>query len=491
MKKLALILPSLFVIPMSQAQQTNTQPNVVLIMCDDLGWGDVGFNGNEVIQTPNLDGMASRGMKFNRFYTGCSVSSPTRASVLTGRNPYRMGVFDANAGILREEEVTISELLQGEGYATGHFGKWHLGSLTHTQTDANRGREGNVAEYNPPSGHGYDDAFVAESKVPTWDPMKKPLNANTTGWNALGEDEPFVHYGTHYWDIDGNVVSDNLDGDNSRVIMDRVLPFIERSLQSEKPFLAVVWFHTPHKPCVAGEQYAQMYEGYNEDFRNYAGCITAMDDQVGRLQQFLEQQGVDDNTMIWFCSDNGPEECSENGGGVTGGFRERKRSLHEGGVRVPAFVVWGDRIAQGGETDFPAITSDYLPSIMSAIGISSSKAPYLLDGVDLMDVVRGNEMMRNKPMVTCYGNRTSYTDDRYKIIFKGEVMECYDLIEDPFEKTPLKEIPQLNEKLDYLQATLESYQKSFEGAEYGTASCEKLPQKWNAKQTRDYQKYKN
>ena len=121
------------------------QPNIIFIMADDLGWGDVGFNGNKIIKTPHLDQLANDGIIFDRFYAGCALSSPTRANVLTGRNPFRTGVFTANEGILRPEEITLPELLQQQGYMTGHFGKWHLGTLTYKEKDANRGRAGNTA----------------------------------------------------------------------------------------------------------------------------------------------------------------------------------------------------------------------------------------------------------------------------------------------------------------------------------------------------------
>ncbi|PWE00631.1 sulfatase family protein [Marinilabilia rubra] len=136
------------------------KPNIILLMAGDLGWGDVGFNGNPIIKTPNLDKMAQEGIQFNRFYVASAVCSPTRASVLTGRDPFRMGVFCANTGILRPEEITLPELLKVEGYVSGHFGKWHLGTLTHTQKDANRARPGNLRDYCPPAMHGYDEAFV-------------------------------------------------------------------------------------------------------------------------------------------------------------------------------------------------------------------------------------------------------------------------------------------------------------------------------------------
>ncbi|MFR9619607.1 MAG: sulfatase-like hydrolase/transferase [Rikenellaceae bacterium] len=452
------------------------QPNVILVMCDDLGWGDVGFNGNTIIQTPHIDNMASNGVIFNRFYTACAVSSPTRASVLTGRNPYRMGVFNANVGILRPEEITIPELLKEEGYATGHFGKWHLGTLTASERDANRGKVGNERELNLPRDHGYDAAFVTESKVPTWDPMITPVNNKSkNGWNAIAEGEASKPYGTHYWDIDGNKVSDNLEGDDSRVIMDRVLPFIKQSSDANTPFLSVVWFHTPHKPCVAGAEYAKMYSEYSEDFMNYAGCITAMDDQMGRLLAFLEENDLADDTIIFFCSDNGPE----NGEGVTGGFRERKRSLYEGGVRVPSFVYWGKNIKKPLRTDYPTVTCDYLPTIASLVGVDPAKCEYELDGIDITRVIQGKEKgERNTPIVLAYNGQVAYYGDTYKLYTKWDKHEFYNIVEDPYEKNPLTVCPDGDAKSQCMYSIFERYRLSFEGEEYGQASFNKLQQSW-------------
>ncbi len=456
------------------------QPNVILVMCDDLGWGDVGFNGNETIKTPNIDRMAQEGVTFERFYSASAVSSPTRASVLTGRNPMRTGVFNANVGILRPEEITIPELLSDAGYATGHFGKWHLGTLTTAMKDANRGRKGNLKEYNPPALHGYDVAFVTESKVPTWDPMKKPVGKTSGGgWNALAEGDESLPYGTSYWDIEGKRVNENLEGDDSRVVMDRVLPFIKENHEAGKPSLSVVWFHTPHKPCVAGPEYFAMYQGTN-DFRNYAGCITAMDVQMGRLRQFLEDEKMLDNTIIWFCSDNGPERCSKNGGGVTGGFKARKRSLHEGGVRVPAFA-FGGGVAAGIRSDFPASTCDYLPTIVELAGVSKSQCKNELDGVSLAKLVmKGERGVRKAPIVACYAGQVSYSDEKCKIyLSKGGVLEYYDIVNDPYEKSP-RELTKSEMKLyKAMIDRLKRYRYSFECGEYGTQSFDKMGQSWD------------
>ncbi|MFI3305934.1 MAG: sulfatase-like hydrolase/transferase [Rikenellaceae bacterium] len=455
-----------------------TKPNIILVMCDDLGWGDVGFNGNETIKTPNIDKMAGEGVIFDRFYSACAVSSPTRASVLTGRNPYRMGVFTANEGILRCEETTIPEILQQEGYATGHFGKWHLGTLTKSEKDANRGRIDNTKEFNPPALHGYDEAFVTESKVPTWDPMIMPAAKHTTtGWNALKEGEASKPYGTAYWDIDGNKVTDNLEGDDSRIVMDRVIPFLAKNSAEGRPSLSVVWFHAPHKPCVAGKEYYDMYEGYSDDFRNYAGCVTAMDDQMGRLRSYLESEGLMENTIIWFCSDNGPEKCKPNGGGVTGGYRARKRSLYEGGVRVPAFA-FGASAKGGVRTSFPTVTCDYLPTIVSSLGIKKSATAYELDGVDLTAVIQGKMTQRKEGITLTYKGQISYSEGDYKIYKKEGVEECYNIVDDPYEKNPMAVTPSQSKMLRAMESRIEAYRKSFEGEEYGRKSYDMLGQIW-------------
>ena len=148
-------------------EQVTHQPNIILCMADDQGWGDVGYNGHPVLQTPHLDQMARDGMRFDRFYAAAPVCSPTRASVVTGRHPMRMGIPWANTGKLPDQEHTIAEILQQQGYRTGHFGKWHLGTLSLTVKDGNRGGTGEQY-YAPPWLHGFDTCFSTESKVPTY-----------------------------------------------------------------------------------------------------------------------------------------------------------------------------------------------------------------------------------------------------------------------------------------------------------------------------------
>jgi len=425
------------------------KPNIILCMADDLGWGDPGFNGNSIIRTANLDAMARAGMRFTRFYSAAPVCSPTRGSCLTGRHPYRYGVFFANVGHMLEEEITLAEALKMQGYITGHFGKWHLGTLTTTEKDSNRGGPRGAKHYSPPTDNGFDVCFSTEAKVPTWNPMKEP--------------ETNQPYGTSYWREDGTKATNNLDGDDSRVIMDRVIPFIRNAVDEGKPFLAVVWFHAPHGPVVAGPKYRKMYSQYSEDEQHYYGCITAMDEQMGRLRDWLRELGIADNTMLWFCSDNGPEGRDGKKGryrGSAGPFRGRKRSLFEGGVRVPGLLEWPAHIKDGQVTDNLCCTSDYFPTVLDVLGFRIKRQPEPIDGVSLMPLIDGKMAKRPVPIGFESDKQVSLTDNRYKIYSKdnGKTYMLFDLIDDPGESRDLAaEKPQI---LQSMKATLEQWRKS-------------------------------
>lgn len=477
------MLPVLTIAESSTAKEQN-RPNIILCMADDLGWEDVGYNGNKIIKTPNLDKMAKAGVKFNRFYSAAPVCSPTRASCLTGRHPYRTGVFHASTGILRPEEITIAEVLKKEGYSTGHFGKWHLGTFTTKGKDANKGGERHPELLNPPTHHGFDEYFSTESKVPTWDPMKVPVNFNkelgenrSFGWEYLKKDQKFKQYGTSYWNTNGEKATENLDGDDSRVIMDRAIPFIEKSVSEGKPFLTVIWFHAPHLPCVAGPKYAEMYKDQSFHMQQYAGCITAIDDQMGRLNEKLEQLGVADNTVICFTSDNGPESWTP---GVTSGYKGRKRSLNEGGVRVPGLIVWPNKVKKGFETDFPAVTSDYLPTVVDILGVKKPKNK--LDGISLLPLFEGKTPNRPNSIGFTSSGQQAWNGSKYKFYRKkgDKTAELYDIENDPFEtKNIAPSHPELVQ--EYIKQFGEWYEDcgdSFKGKEYGTESLNRVKQTW-------------
>ncbi len=447
-----------------------TLPNVVLCMADDQGWGDTGYNGHPHLRTPHLDAMCAAGLRFERFYSGAPVCSPTRGSALTGRHPYRYEVPTANAGHMKPEEVTLAELLREKGYATGQFGKWHLGTLTNDIEDGRRGGR-QPEHYAPPWEHGFDESFAAEVQMPTWDPMK---------------DQAFA---SKYWTGPGEYATENLDGDDSRVIMDRAIPFIRDAVANGKPFFAVVWFHTPHLPVVAGPSYRAMYAEFSEGEQHYYGCITAMDGQVGRLRSELRTLGVSDDTMFWYCSDNGPEGRvpAKNSRGSTGGLRGRKRSLFEGGVRVPGILEWPRRVDAGRSTTVPASTCDYFPTVASAVGAEAVPDGRPFDGVDLMPLIEGTMTRRGKRIgfQTPRGgaNQTAarlgspdhaLIGDRYKFLsYLGaddiEDDMLFDLSTDPGERHDLVEVvPELAAEM---RAELEAWDKSCSqsaaGADYG------------------------
>ena len=397
------------------------RPNVILCMSDDQGWGDTGYNGHPVLRTPNLDRMAEEGIRFDRFYSADPVCSPTRGSCLTGRHPERYGITYANAGHLKKQEVTLPEVLKDLGYATGHFGKWHLGTLTTNILDSNRGAPGATDHYAPPWDHGFDVCFSTEAKVPTY-------------WH----EGMYEEYGTHYWTGPGDKVDESeVMGDDSRLIMDRALPFIQNAAGSSTPFLAVIWFHAPHLPVRSEPPYT---DGYREH-ADYYGCMTALDEQMGRLRAELERLQVAENTMIWFCSDNGPEG-DETAPGRTHGLRGRKRSLYEGGVRVPGLLVWPEMVREGQRISMPCSTSDYFPTILDVVDHrlpEDLSRPY--DGISLLPLIRGQMNRRPEPIAFESRDQLSLVGNRFKIYSSdgGKTFELYDLIEDPAEQTNLAE----------------------------------------------------
>jgi arylsulfatase A-like enzyme len=453
--------------PKTEKENTQKQPNIILLMADDLGWGDPSYTGNPISKTPNLDQMASEGIRFNRFYASSPVCSPTRGSCITGRHPYRYGVFFANEGHMRDEEYTLAEALKTKGYVTGHFGKWHLGTLTKTEKDANRGGDTTkVKDFSPPWNNGFDVCFSTESKVPTWNPMITP-NKSAGDVGRRVEGEPF---GTAYWTELGQRVTENLEGDDSRIIMDRVIPFIENATKKEKPFFTVIWFHTPHLPVLTSEKYRNLFSDYSEDIQHFYGAVYAMDEQIGRLREFLKKQKVYNNTVLFFTSDNGPEgkQRKRRTQGTAGIFKGRKRSLYEGGIRVPGIMTWPAKIKKNITTDIPFSTLDYFPTVMEIVGFSDKGTP--IDGVSIVPFLNGK--MKKRPVSIGFESRNqqAFMNNRYKIYSndKGEHFELYDIIADPTETTDIapehpEVVLQLSQQLLHWR---ESCKNSFNGKDY-------------------------
>jgi arylsulfatase A-like enzyme len=431
-------------------------PNIILLMADDQGWGDTGYNAHPHLKTPNLDAMAANGAVFERFYAASAVCSPTRGSVMTGRHPLRYGICTANCGHIKEQEKTLGEMVKAEGYVTGHFGKWHLGTLTRDILDANRGgKKENDEHYAPPWEHGFDESFVTESKVPTWNPMVTPSKSSGDVNGSLVEGKPF---GTYYWTGPGKIETENLEGDDSRVIMDRAIPFIEHAVNSDKPFLSIIWFHTPHLPVLAGDEDRKPYSDLSEDQQHYYGVITALDKQVGRLRDKLKELGIAENTVLFYTSDNGPEGKSVTGRtqGLTKGLKGRKRSLYEGGIRVPGIMEWQGKIKPGTKVKVPCFTSDYFPTIANILGtdLNNNHRPY--DGMDLLPFVNGSVKVRSEPLGFEFQGQAALIDNEFKIYSKdnGENFELYHILDDAAESYNLA-----NEKPEKLQEMVVEWRK--------------------------------
>ena len=444
------------------------------MMCDDLGYGDVGFNGNPHVQTPHLNQLATDGANLTHFYSIGPVCSPTRASFLTGRHHYRMGIYSANRGHLPKQENTIAKLLKTKGYTTGHFGKWHLGTLNPEVSPKGKSRKAK-ANFAPPWERDYDRSFVMEVAVKTWEP--------TTGRQS--KNNPYYE--------DGVVTGENLNGGSSRIIMDRVIPFVQKAVESKTPFLSVVWFNAPHKDIEAGPEYLKRYEGFG-GAAHYFGCISEVDDQVGRLRAELKRLKIEDNTVLLFTSDNGPlggklkskevygksdNRVAGNSGGFTGG----KRDMFEGGVRVPSLAYWPGQTTPGSTIDVPMSVLDYLPTLANALGIRLPENR-VLDGENVLPILRGDKQTHVKSIPFRYENDAWLVKDKLKLVIVSATDpskdRLFDLAADKVEahNIVMRYPEKVSKMRKELLAFLASAKQSHNGEEYETEF--KPVERWHA-----------
>ncbi len=335
--------------PPLTAQTAAERPNFVLCMADDQGWGDVGYYGNPVLKTPVLDEMSRTGLRFDRFYAAAPVCSPTRGSVMTGRHPNRFGCFSWGYP-LRPQEVTVAEALRSAGYATGHFGKWHLGEVRADSPVS-------------PGASGFDE----------W--LSTP---NFYDNNALMSDK-------------GTVIETK--GESSQLAVDAAIRFMREASRRKQPFLAVVWFGSPHEPHRALPEDRALYKDQPENMQHFYGELTAMDRAIGNLRSALRTLNIAANTLLWYNSDNGAIKE-----GSTGGLRGRKADLEEGGIRVPAIIEWPARIRKPRTTSVPCGTVDIYPTLVELAGAKVKHQVLPLDGVSLTPMIEGKMDRREKPL---------------------------------------------------------------------------------------------
>jgi arylsulfatase A-like enzyme len=348
-------------------------PNIILLMGDDHGWDETGYNGHPHLKTPVLDEMAAAGLRLDRFYSGHPSCSPTRGSVMTGRHPNRYGTFAPNYS-MRPEEVTIAHLLKKTGYACGHFGKWHLGPVK-------------AASPTSPGAMGFDE----------WLSHDNFFELNPTFSRNGGPPQKF-------------------EGESSEIVIGETIQFLARAQQKQQPFLAVIWFGSPHEPYSGLEKDLALYDDLPEEYsdkqvkltsnetgrptkrplrdvlRERYAEITAMDRSIGQLREWLKREELKDNTLLWYCGDNG----TPGDGIVTSPFRGQKGNMYEGGIRVPGVIEWPSRITKPDVSNVNSVTSDMLPTLCKLTGTPLPNRP--LDGIDLTPVIDGKMSERPSPI---------------------------------------------------------------------------------------------
>ena len=354
--------------------QAGERPNIVLLMGDDHGWDEVAYNGHAHVKTPVLDEMAAQGLRFDRFYSAHPSCSPTRGSIMTGRHPNRYGTFYPNCS-MRPEEISLAQILARAGYACAHFGKWHLGPVKADSPTS-------------PGAMGFD----------TWLSHDNFFELNPTLSRNGATPETF-------------------QGEGSQVVIDEAIQYIRSVSRRDKPFFVVVWFGSPHEPYSGLPEDLALYDDLpaayaerkvrltsNETGRpvmrslravlreRYAE-ITAMDRAIGSLRTFLKDRNLRDNTLVWYCGDNGIPGSADR---VVTPFRGQKGTMYEGGIRVPGVLEWPARISTPRVTQVNSVTTDTLPTLCDLAGLPLPDRP--LDGISLVPVIDGTLHTRPKPI---------------------------------------------------------------------------------------------
>jgi arylsulfatase A-like enzyme len=407
--------------PAATDAQPPKTPNIVFILADDLGWGDLGCYGNLETKTPNLDKLAAGGKLFTHFYACGSVCSPSRCAFLTGQFPARHKIHghyatpELNTGrgmsqFLDPKTPTLSRLLKEAGYATAHVGKWHLGGSP---------------EAPSPAKYGFDAVKATTSNDDTW---------------KEGNDDPFFR------------------AKSTALFVDEGVKFIETN--KARPFYLQIWTLLPHATLNPTEEQLKPFEKLSTGEKGvprksprqiYYASLADLDEQVGRLLKKLDELKLADNTLVIFASDNGPEEiavrnAAHSGVGSPGPFRGRKRSLYEGGVRVPFIVRWPVRVKAGQVDDSSVVCgADLLPTLCRLAGAEVPKA-HALDGEDRSGVIVGKPTPRSGPLfwewrfgiagpVLNKSPILAVRDGKWKLLMNPDRsrVELYDIPADPSE----------------------------------------------------------
>ncbi len=399
------ILISVVPIIQLQAEFHTKRPNIIFLLADDMGYGDLGCFGSPVVRSPNLDKLATQGTKLTQCYSASPNCSPARAGILTGRSPYRVGMYDfARFKPLHipVEETTVAEKLKSAGYQTMFAGKWHCSGDF----------ESGTKPY--PGDHGFDHWLANESN--------------------FGKDpDSFLRNGEPVGKIEGWM---------SELVVNEAINLIDDRDESE-PFFACLWFSEPHTPVLAADEFRSLYPAETmaphlemlaksggpqvvrrqnlKDPDLYFGCISMLDHHIGRLLNYLDEQDLSENTLVVFTSDNGPEHRTVTAFGSSGHLRGAKGHIHDGGMHVPGIVRWPGKIPVGSTIEEPVNGTDWLPTFCAAAGISpSSEKP--LDGADVLPaLISGKTVDRKNPILWWLwhargGKEVAMRDGDYKLL---------------------------------------------------------------------------
>lgn len=428
--------------------ESSDRPNILFIFADDWGWGDLSCHAHPYVKTPHIDRLAREGTDFHRFTVASGVCSPSRTAVMTGHFPARYKIdghfawvpSNAKRGMpdwLDTKAPTLPRILQGAGYATAHYGKWHLANDM-------------IPDSPTPAKYGYDEYGA---------------------FNCSGEQIP-VHEDAMY-----------------------TTAFIEKSVAAKKPFFINLWVHEPHTPFHTVPKYEWRFrEMESRPDAIYASVLSHADDRIGEVLDTLDRLGIADNTLVIFSSDNGPARASKAGElklnydtatgagwginaakGITGGRKGYKASLFEGGINVPFIARWPGKIAAGKVDQVSMISAvDLLPTFCAIAGVDLP-AGYQPDGLDQTEVIQGKKGggARTKPLfwksIAPWPAQKSKPDHwvSYVVVHKqwklvtnndGSYRELYNIIDDPYEKSDLKEIQQ--DEVARLSGLIEEWKKS-------------------------------
>jgi len=405
-----------------KSDTTPQQPNIVLVITDDQGYGDVAAHGNPVIQTPALDKLHSESIRLTDFHVN-PTCAPTRAALMTGRNKNRVGVWHTIVGrsFLREGETTMAEVLQQNGYTTGLFGKWHLG------------------DHYPylPQDRGFEEVVMHGGGGVTQTPDY---------WNNDYFDDTYWHNG----------VPKKFEGYCTDVWFQEAMRFMEQSAQSEQPFFCYIATNAPHNPFNVSDEYYSKYVGANGTPKegvpnpNFYGMITNIDDNMARLDAFLREKGLFENTLFIFMTDNGTSAGVKMGEdqfpeqpGFNAGMRGKKGSPYEGGHRVPCFLRWPSGNLSGGK-DLDVLTTcmDILPTFTELLALDfEPQQP--LDGQSLASLLRGEatpEWASTRTIITDTQRKQYLEKWRNACVMQGKWRlmfgeSLYNLAQDPGQHT--------------------------------------------------------